>query len=200
MSTILDTLTQQLSGGTLSQMSRQLGIDEATTQNAVSVALPLLLGGLARNAAQPAGADALGRALDQDHDGSVLDDPAPLLSNPQAFSGGGILGHILGSRQAPVAEGVGRATGMNQQQVMQLLIMLAPLIMGALGRAKRQQGIDSGGLGSVLQREQAQIEQRAPGAGGILGGLLDRDNDGQIADDIARMGGGVLGSIFGRRA
>lgn len=105
MSSILDTLTQQLSGGTLSQMSRQLGTDEATTQNAVSMALPLLLGGLARNAAQPAGADALGRALDADHDGSLLDDPSALLSNPQAFSGGGILGHILGARQAPVAEG-----------------------------------------------------------------------------------------------
>ena len=187
MSSLIDTVSQQLSGDTLSQMSQRIGADPGAVQNAVSVALPMLLGGLAQNASHPQGAHALDQALEQDHDGSVLDDVQSVVSNPTAFSGSGILGHIFGGRQAPVTEGVSRASGLNQQQVMQLLIMLAPLIMGALGRMKRQQGVSTGGLGGILQQQRTQAEERAPGIRDILGAVLG-----------GSQGGGTLGGLFGR--
>src|SRR5687767_13534363 len=78
MSTLLDDLTSQLQGNTLSQMSRQLGADEATTAQAISMALPMLIGGLASEAETPTGAQSLNRALEEDHDGSLLDNVSPL--------------------------------------------------------------------------------------------------------------------------
>src|SRR5687767_10237052 len=78
MSTLLDDLTAQLQGNTLSQMSRQLGADEATTEQAITVALPMLIGGLANEAATPTGAQSLTRALEEDHDGSLLDNVSRL--------------------------------------------------------------------------------------------------------------------------
>jgi hypothetical protein len=199
MSSLLDMVTQHLGDNGLRQMSQQLGTDESTTSKAVAVALPLLLGGLARNASQPDGASALNQALEQDHDGSVLDNVSALVSNPQASSGAGILGHIFGSRQTPVAQGVSKATGLDPQQAGQLLLMLAPLVMGALARRKRQQPTDVAGLGAVLQQEQAELARRAPAASG-LSAILDRNQDGNVIDDIARMAPGLLGGIFGRRS
>ena len=94
---LLDMLGQQLQGNTLTQISQQLGTDEGTTAKAVSLALPMLVGGLARNASTDQGAAALDQALTRDHDGSLLDAPHRAVADPMAFGGGGILGHIFGS-------------------------------------------------------------------------------------------------------
>jgi len=201
---ILDMIGGQLQGGTIDDISNQLGTDANTTSNAISMVLPILLGGLASNASQPAGAQALDQALTEDHDGALLDNVSSLFGmgggagTGASGAGAKILGHILGGRQAPIEQGVGRATGMSTQQVSQLLMMLAPLVMAGLGRMKKQQGMGAQQLPAVLQNERAEIERRAPQAAG-LGGLFDMNKDGQIMDDIARIGTGVLGNILGGR-
>ena len=208
MASILDGLASQLQGDTLTQMSERLGTDEQTTAAAVSVALPVLLSGLSENTATSVGAQSLGQALDSDHDGSLLDNlsaviggQSPGATPSRALNAGGILGHIFGGRRQPVEQGIGRASGLNGQQVAQLMMMLAPIVMSYLGRQKRAQGMDSAGMGSVLREETDEIERRAPGAGGILGQILGGGQGGSGAglDDLARLGPSILGSIFGRR-
>jgi hypothetical protein len=193
---ILDMIGSQLSGNTLTQMSQQLGTDEATTANAMAVALPLLLGGLTRNAATPQGAASLDAALTRDHDGSLLDAPQRALTDPMALKADGILGHIFGQRQAPIEQGVAKATGLDSQRVGKLLMMLAPLVMAALARARTSQAGSGGSAGAVLQREQSNLEKQVPGLGG-LASILDRDGDGQIVDDIASLAAGRLGGLGG---
>ena len=192
---ILDTLGQQLGGNTLTQISQQLGTDEGTAAKAVRVALPLLLGGLTRNAATPDGAAALDQALTRDHDGSLLDAPHQAVANPNAFNAGGILGHIFGQRQAPVQQGVAKATGIDLQSAGKVLMILAPIVMAELARARSAQGANAS-AGSVLQGEQANIERQVPGIGG-LASILDRNHDGNVADDIANIASGRLGSLTG---
>ncbi len=82
--------------------------------------------------------------------------------------------------------------------VTKLLPMLAPVVMGALGRQKRQRGLDAGGLASMLGAERSDMERANPAAG-MLGKLLDQDGDGSAVDDIARLGKGLLGGLFGGR-
>ena len=194
---LLDMLGQQLQGNTLTQISQQLGTDEGTTAKAVALALPMLVGGLARNAATDQGAAALDQALTRDHDGSLLDAPHRAVADPMAFGGGGILGHIFGQRQAPVEQGVGKATGLDAQKAGKLLMILAPIVMAALARARNSQGGANASAGSVLQREQSHIERQVPGGLGGLASILDRDGDGQIADDIANLAAGQLGGRGG---
>jgi hypothetical protein len=74
---------------------------------------------------------------------------------------------------------------------MQILMMLAPVVMGMLGRAKQQQGLDPGGLSDMLGQQSAQAQQ-ASGMMGMLGQLLDRNHDGSAVDDIAGMIGGMF--------
>ncbi len=193
---ILDTVGQQLSGDTLKRISQSLGTDEGTAAKAVSVALPLLIGGLTRNASTPDGAAALDQALTRDHEASpVLDAPHEAVNNPNAFNAGGILGHIFGQRQSPIQQGVAKASGIDLQSAGKVLMILAPIVMASLARARSAQGANTS-AGQVLQSEQQHIERQVPGIGG-LASILDRNHDGNIADDIAKIAGGQLGGLGG---
>ncbi|MEM7587246.1 MAG: DUF937 domain-containing protein [Acidobacteriota bacterium] len=197
---VLDLVTQALGSGGTAQIGQQLGLDEKTTANAVSGALPVLLGALARNSSSNDGAGSLAGALDRDHDGSILDDIGGFLGSGNATNAGeGILKHMLGGRQGQVQNGLGAASGMNSGQAGQLLAMLAPIVMGALGKAQRGRGLDAGGLGAMLGQEQRRMERREPELGGMLGSLLDQDGDGSVVDDITKIGGSLLGGLLGGR-
>jgi hypothetical protein len=101
MSTLFEQLAEQLGPTVTQQIGRSLGVGEEQAGSAVSAAVPMLLGGLARNTADPQGASALLGALDRDHDGSVLDDVGGFLGGGGAATanGAGILEHVLGNKQ-----------------------------------------------------------------------------------------------------
>jgi hypothetical protein len=191
-------LNDALSGDTVSQISQTIGADEGTTSNAIQTALPILLGGLANNSATEEGASGLMGALERDHDGSVLDNIGGLLSGNfggSAANGLGILGHIFGGQQGTVAEGVSQSSGLDMSKVGPLLAILAPIVMGAIGRARQQEGVGTSDLGGLLG---GAAQQMGGGSDlmGMLGNILDRDRDGSAIDDVAGMLGGMLG---GRR-
>jgi hypothetical protein len=199
MSSVFEMLTQQLGGSAIEQISGQLGADRGQVEQAVPAALAALMGGLAKNTQRPDGAQALASALSSDHDGSALDMIGDLLSNPSAGPGEGILKHVLGAKRPAVESGLSQATGLDAGSAGQLLTMLAPLVMGALGKTQRQQGLDAGALASMLGGEAQQIRRAQPAGMGMLGQLLDADGDGQIADDVAKIGTGLLGKLFRKR-
>jgi hypothetical protein len=192
----MNFMNEQITGQRLSQLSRQLGISEQQTQQALPAALAALTGAMAQNAAQPQGAQQLSNALARDHDGSLLDSLDGFLGGGNASAlgaGGSILGHIFGQRQPQVTGNLGRATGLDPATMMRLLSLLAPIVLAYLGRRQRQQGLDPGGLATELGHERSQIETH-PQARTGLGALLDRDGDGQVLDDLAGIAGNVLGN------
>ena len=196
MSFITDMLVQQLSGNAASQISQKLGVDQGTASQAIAMAAPLLMSALARNASNPEGVKALYQALDQDHDGNILDDVSGFLGgNPQAANGAGILGHVLGDKLGAVQNGLAQQTGLNANASGQLLEMLAPLVMGALGQTQKQQGLDVNGLSDLLANHQQAAQASSPDMMGMLGGLLDMNKDGNVMDDVGR----IAGQLFGGR-
>jgi hypothetical protein len=154
---------------------------------------------LARSSSQEGGAASLAGALDRDHDGSVLDDVAGFLGSPDTQSGDGILRHTLGDRRPAVEEELGRQTGLDLGTITKLLPILAPLVMGALGKAKRQDQLDVGGLTSMLSGERQRAESASSGSMEMIAALLDTDRDGQVADNVAEVGMGLLGRFLKRR-
>ena len=192
---LLEILQQRLGGQAVEQISRKLGSDPGTTGNAIDAALPLLLAAVARNASNGAQAKSLDTAVSQDHDGSVLDDVPGYLNRAETGPGAGILRHVLGGNQPTVEHGLSQTTGLDAGKAGRLLIMLAPLVMGALGRAKQERGLDAGGLSNLLAGERVNLNQSAPGVMGMLGRFLDRDGDGSVIDDV----GGMLGKTFGSK-
>jgi hypothetical protein len=191
---LLDMLQQRLGGQTVNQISQKLGADPGTTGNAIDAALPLLLTALARNATQGQQAQSIDRAVSEDHSGGILDDVQGYLNNAESGPGASILRHVLGGKQQGVQTGLSQATGLDAGKAGQLLTILAPLVMGALGKAKRENQLDSNGLSTLLTGEQERLKDSAPGVMGALSRFLDHDNDGSVMDDV----GGMLGKAFGR--
>jgi hypothetical protein len=192
MFSLQDLLGDQQGSQALEQISQQVGADPSSVSSVIQTALPSIMGGLANNAATPEGAESLNNALEQDHDGSLLDNIGSLSgmifggdSAPRQADAGGILGHILGGSQGPVVQQASDRSGLGAGQVAQILMMLAPIVMAYLGREKRQQGIDAGGLGGLLGGLLGGSQTAAmPSAGGSF---LDLDRDGSSIDDIASL-------------
>jgi hypothetical protein len=212
MSGILDLLNSDLGKTIISGVAGQSGQSADKTSSVLTMALPVLMGAMKRNAATPEGAAGLMGALSGKHDGSILDNLGGLFAGGVDQSvmddGAGILGHVLGGSQANVTNALSQKSGMDSSAVMDILKVAAPLVMGYLGKQSKQQSVsDSNGIGDLL--------------GGLLGGgatassqqsliesLLDGDGDGSILDDVAGMVlggsqkkgglGGLLGGLFGK--
>lgn len=222
---LLKTLSSHIDANTLSQMAKSLGASPQQTQSAIGAALPMMLGGLARNTTKPGGDTALAAAVDKNHDGTLLGGLGGLLgslgggggggggtgdllsmaasmlgsapgpTSAKSVDGAGILGHIFGNKQPAVQDGVSKASGLDKGKVLQLMIMLAPMVMSAIGKNKKDKGLDAGGLAGMLQG--ASQQSGGGQGGGIFGALFDKDGDGNVADDLAKaVGSNLLAGLF----
>ena len=90
----------------------------------------------------------MNNALDRDHDGSILDNPSQVESRQQ--EGGSILDHIFGQQKTSVENSLSEQTGISMSKIGPILGMLAPLIMGYIGKEKQQNNVGAGGLGDLL--------------------------------------------------
>lgn len=189
MNAITQAITQQIAGGAARAMAQRIGISEGTANTAVQLAVPLILAALARNAAQPSGAEDLHQAIQKDHDGSIFDNLSGYLGNPESANGSGILSHVFGQQQPAVAGNLSQATGLDQNSATSLLAMVAPLVMGAVGKQQQQNGLDVSGLSNLLNEQQQEAEATAPDFMSSLNSMLDQNKDGSSMDDLAAMAG-----------
>ena len=191
---LMDLLQGNLPDNLLGTLTNQVGA-ESTDQTKVAAqgAISALAAALSKNASTPGGANALVSALDRDHDGSILDDLAGFFggsrqaSNQSMLNGAGILKHVLGGNQNNIINMISRMSGLDQTKAGSMLTMLAPVILGALGKARNQQNMGVNDLTKLLGgsvQEQAQSNRQF----GLVQQLLDRDGDGSIMDDIANIG------------
>ncbi len=203
MFSLQDLLGQEQGSQAVEQISQNVGADQSAVNTAIQAALPMILSGLANNAATPQGAESLNNALERDQHASVLDNLGGLGSlifggqqqaaaPPPQADAGGILGHIFGNQQGQVAEQVSNQSGLGMGQVAQILMMLAPIIMGYLGQQKQQQGVGADGLGGLLGGLLGGQQQQAAASTGnpmldMASSMLDSDRDGSAVDDIASM-------------
>ncbi|WP_025742050.1 DUF937 domain-containing protein [Aquimarina pacifica] len=211
MSGILDLLNSPMGKQIISGVSSQTGQSADKTSGLLSMAMPVLMGAMQRNASTPEGASGLLSALSGNHSGGILDNLGGLFEGGVDQSvtddGAGILGHILGGKQASVESALSQKSGIDAGSVGNILKVAAPILMGVLGKQASQNNVsDANGLSSLL--------------GGMLGGgtgskqqsliesFLDSDGDGSIIDDVAGMLlsgsgkksglGGLLGGLFGK--
>ncbi|MCB0642845.1 MAG: DUF937 domain-containing protein [Phaeodactylibacter sp.] len=209
---LMDLLQGQLSEGLLDQLTNQLGgADKQQTAAAATGIISTLIGGLSKNASTPEGASNLADALDRDHDGGVLDNlfdifggnavTAPQPTMERALNGSGIIKHILGDRTSGAVNMISQMSGLDSGKTGNLMTMLAPIVMGALGRQKQQQGLDVGGLVSLLTGTVTAQRQQSTGTTtmDLVTRFLDSDGDGSIMDDMAGFGMKFLGNLFKSR-
>lgn len=196
---LMNLFKEQLTGDVLSKITEQSGLtDTGQAASAAQNVFSTLLGAVNKNAATEAGAQALNNALDNDHDGSVLDNVMDLFggggeSNSRATNGSGILKHMLGGNQQNIVQGLSQVNNMSSGATQSMMQTLAPMVMGMLGKAKAQQGFDASSIASFLGNQASNQSGNSQLSG--LMSMLDRDGDGNIVDDI----GDMLGGFFGKK-
>jgi hypothetical protein len=174
---LVDLVQQHLGPAELQQISQQLGVDQPTAQRAVDAAVPGLVAGMAGQAQEQGGAGAIEGLLGSH--GNILGNLGGLLGAGAPADGGGILGDILGRHSDTVGQDVSRSTGLDGAKTRQLLMILAPIVLGALAHRRKQAASASPGaspaqpdLGSVLEQEAQHAQTKSPGVGGLLGKIL----------------------------
>ncbi|HET9539795.1 MAG TPA: DUF937 domain-containing protein [Candidatus Limnocylindria bacterium] len=194
---ILDDIQSTLSGDTVGQISRKIGADPAQTKAAIDQAIPMLVAALGKEAADPERRAGLQAAIEEDHDGSVVDNlPAYLAGemSGRAANGEGIVNHVLGDRKDPAVQALAGRSGLDVGKIASLLPLLAPIVMGMLGKKERSGGMSFDSITDILGGDTQRAATNSPGIGDLLGSVLGGSAGGQ--------GGGIddlLGSILGKR-
>ncbi|MGE0599226.1 MAG: DUF937 domain-containing protein [Dehalococcoidia bacterium] len=203
MPSLVDSLMEQLQNkGVVDQIAGKLGVQSGQANTAVNAAIPAILAGLAKNAEKPEGAAALSGALEKDHDGTVLEDDS-YLDSYQEKKGDNILGHVFGDKKPAVQSQVSALGGLDLAQGGELMKMLAPLVMGYLGKQKSSGGLDVSSLSQILGGGGSSGGsggfQLPGGLGDILGGLSGASAGSSSAKAKSGGLGGILGGLFGKR-
>lgn len=195
---LIDLITGNAGNQVASQAENKFGISKNQIIALLAVAAPLVISYLRKKSQEdPNEAEALNNALDRDHDGSILDNPSQIEARQQ--EGGSILDHIFGGQKATVENQLSQNTGISMDKIGPILAMLAPVIMGYIGKQKQSNGITSGGglgdlLGGILGGAQSQVQAEPSNPlneilGSVLGGS-QASNSGNPLNDI-------LGSVLG---
>jgi len=192
-------LNSDLGNQIISGISKNAGTNEKDTKAVVSESFPVLLGMLKNNASTEDGNEGILQALKK-HDGSILNNISGFLNGDDSSDGDKILGHVLGKNQNTVENALSAKTGVDLNTVKKILPLLAPIILGYLGKQSKGQGqFDLGGiLGDLLGG-------KSNAAGDILSSVLGK-NAGGILDAFTGGGGkkktdlgGLLGGLFGKK-
>lgn len=167
---IAELLNGDLGKQVLSGISKKAGTTEEETSSVVNAGLPILLGMLKNNASDPEGEEGIKKALTK-HDGNILEDIQGYFGGEEdkEEDGNNILGHILGAKKSTVENSISKVTGVSGASVSKILALIAPVVMGLLGKKSNS---SSGGISDIL--------------GGLMGG-----------DDSSSIGGSILSSVLG---
>jgi len=182
MADLTDTLNQLLEPQA-DTIGQRIGAEGTKTRTAIQTAIPALLAALSEDANRGTG---LKDAIARDHDGTILDQLSDYLDgtaqlSPRTTNGAGILEHTLGDRQGDMARSLSAKSGLDLGSIMKLLPLLAPIIMGMLGKRSGASGGSGGSggfgfddIGDLLNREKTDARSNNPDIGDLLDSFTRR--------------------------
>jgi hypothetical protein len=170
---LISLVTQFLTPEMIGRIATALGLDRNKVQSAISSAVPGLLAALNDIANQPGGAQTLANAARQQT--SSLGNFASTLAagGQSSFQASQILSSLLGNQnQNALTEAIAKFTGLGQGATGSLLGMLAPIVMGIIGKHQGAAGgLDAKGIANLFASQKDNIAAALPsGLGSLLSG------------------------------
>ncbi|PIE50480.1 MAG: hypothetical protein CSA38_03500 [Flavobacteriales bacterium] len=205
---LIDLISGNTGNEVAERAENKFGISKTQVIGLLAVAAPLIISYLKKKSEDKNEAEALNNALEKDHDGSILDNLS--LAEERENEGGSILGHIFGNDKPKIENQLSESTGISMDKIAPLLSMLAPVIMGYIGKEKRQNNVNSGGIGDLLGNILGGATNQSSSSnnplndiiGSVLGGG-NQSSDNPLGDILGNVLGGDkkeqggLGSILG---
>jgi len=162
---IVSAISRFLTPELVGKMASASGLDRGTTQSAVSAFVPAILSGFSDLASKPGGARQIADAIAEQPAGMLSNLAAAFTGSAQsADKGGGILASLLGGGVLnTLVSTLSRFVGIGEGSTRTLMGLLAPLVLGVLGREQRAQGLEASGLARMLMGQKDQIAAAMPG-------------------------------------
>lgn len=166
---LMDLVKSQLGSGLMSTIAGHLGESEARTQSAVDGGLASIIGGLMGSASTTQSATSLLNLLmGKQQSSTSMGDLLGMISGGGSSIGsliqlgGPLLKTVFGDKLGGVVDAVSSSSGASKQSTSSLLGILAPLVMGALGKTARDGGFNIGSLVGLLMGQKNHIQAAAP--------------------------------------
>ena len=181
---VLDMLLSYQKSGPLDALTSMSGLQPNQMQQLLGQILPVLAGGLKNGMSSQGGLEGLIGALTSGNHDRYYDQPNSLENVNTRLDGNGILGHILGNKDASrsLAGHASSKTGIDSALIKKMLPLIATVVMGAMNKRASSEGL--------LKHQQAQVSNN--GVMDLLSGFLDVGGDGSIVDDVLRIGAKAL--------
>ena len=183
---ILGLLQNQLNDNLLTKISGLLGENKSGVTSAVGSALPSILLGLMQKGSEPNGAASLIKMIQEGkHDGGILDNLGSVLGGGSATtdfvsSGKNLFGSLFGGKAGGITDIIASVSGISKNAIASLLGILAPIVMGFLGKTLKAQGsLNPAGLTSLLLGQKDYIKSALPSGLTQLMGVTNLDSLGR---------------------
>lgn len=158
---ILGLIKDKLTDSVIEKVSGFLGEHPEKIGSALNSAVPIVLGGIIRNASNEEDTGKVMDVLkDGGHTGEILDDLPNLLGNFDKTQllitiGSNIYNHFAGNKGNAIVEKLSILNGIRKTSASSLVGLAAPLVLGALGKVVSKEGLGVSGLTRLLadQRE-----------------------------------------------
>src|SRR5215472_1866686 len=173
---LMEAVKGYLTPDAVRSASSLVGESESSTRQTLNGAVPSVLSGLANMVSTRDGATGVASLIRDGSFGSVVDNVGSLFSGGSATSsilsvGPHLLGKIFGGNSSQVTDLVARSGGVSNSSASSLMSLIAPLVLGVLGKRAAAQGLDASGMANSLLSEKADFAAAAPaGLSQILGG------------------------------
>jgi hypothetical protein len=155
MATILESFTGMLSGDTVGQIGKAIGVSPDLITKGMSVAGPLITMGIAKMTSTQKGMSSFSNALDktQSIPATGSGDMMSGIMSSMDQSGGtsaDMMQGLLGNGVNAIGGTLSQKLGFN---IRPILAMAAPMVMGVLGKTMKSEHLDAAGVAQKLQTE-----------------------------------------------
>jgi outer membrane protein OmpA-like peptidoglycan-associated protein len=211
---LLGTIEEYLSADIVQRAAAFLGETPANTEKAVQSGVPAVLGGLIQQASTTDGAEGLLALVNKATQSTAGAGLTGLLSSgasmeEAAETGQSLLASVFGGKLSAIADLIASSSGIKSSSASSLLAMLAPLVLGIVGREAATRGGGVSGLMSLLMSQKSEVMSFLPsglsslvaglgvlGAGGLGGltkaaGAASASARSQLSDAATRAGGNI---------
>ncbi|MBA3648193.1 MAG: DUF937 domain-containing protein [Chitinophagales bacterium] len=166
---ILDSVMNMITPNHIDNLSSHLGESNTAVTKAMGVAVPAIIAGLIHKVERGEGSSLLNEVM-QAGKNPEYTNPAGLFNSPGSGSTS-LLGSIFGGGHSAITDAVGRHSGIKSSSASSLLSMLAPIVIGLLGRHATTNNLSSGSLSSLLTEHKEKVAAAMP-AGFSIPALL----------------------------
>ncbi len=167
---ILGLIKDKLTDTVIEKVSNFLGEHPENIGSALNSAVPIVLGGIVRNASNDEDtAKVMDVLKDGGHTGEILDDLPNLLGNFDKTQllitiGSNIFNHFTGNKNNAIVEKLSSITGIRKTSASSLVGLAAPLVLGALGKVVAKEGLGVSGLTKLLSDQRESVFGALPPA------------------------------------